>query len=200
MRSDTAAEDIKQLAEDIHEQAKTGPQPPSRPAFAQGSPQSRMRAANGPANRADAPRPPAGRPGARPDAPARPLAPSKNSPLVDFGKGNRPTMNNGLDERTLLRVGERLLDEIRRHGRTGRRAAGRAATPARPIRIPVPALVPTRVPTRVLLEQERARGMEERRFSRAEQRGDISDESNDPNYRRFLAEQRANTARHRRSA
>lgn len=105
-------------------------------------------------------------------------------------------MNNGLDERTLLRVGERLLDEIRRRGRTGRRAAGRAATPARPIRM----LVPTRVPTRVLLEQERARGMEERRFSRAEQRGDISDESNDPNYRRFLAEQRANTARHRRSA
>ncbi len=201
MRSDTAAEDIGQLAEDIHEQAKTGPQPPSRPAFAQGSPQSRMRAANGPANRAGAPRPPAGRPGARPDAPARPLAPSRNGPLVDFfGKGNRPTMNNGLDERTLLRVGERLLDEIRRRGRTGRRAAGRAATPARPIRMPVPALVPTRVPTRVLLEQERARGMEERRFSRAEQRGDISDESNDPNYRRFLAEQRANTARHRRSA
>lgn len=197
MRSDTAAEDIGQLAEDIHEQAKTGPQPPSRPAFAQGSPQSRMRAANGPANRAGAPRPPAGRPGARPDAPARPLAPSRNGPLVDFfGKGNRPTMNNGLDERTLLRVGERLLDEIRRRGRTGRRAAGRAATPARPIRM----LVPTRVPTRVLLEQERARGMEERRFSRAEQRGDISDESNDPNYRRFLAEQRANTARHRRSA
>ncbi|MEE4091539.1 hypothetical protein V2E38_10980, partial [Bifidobacterium longum subsp. infantis] len=51
MRSDTAAEDIGQLAEDIHEQAKA-PQPPSRPAFAQVSPQSSMRAANGPANRA----------------------------------------------------------------------------------------------------------------------------------------------------
>ncbi|RGW62359.1 hypothetical protein, partial [Bifidobacterium longum] len=75
-------------------------------------------------------------------------------------------------------------------------AAGRAATPARPIRIPEPA----RVPTRVLLERERARGTEERRFSRAEQRGDISDENNDANYRRFLAEQRANTARHRRGA
>lgn len=196
MRSDTAAEDIGQLAEDIHEQAKAGPQPPSRPAFAQGSPQSRMRAANGPANRADASRPPAGRPGARPDAPARPLAPSRNAPLAGFGKGNKPTVNNGLDERTLMRVGERLLNDMRRRGRTNRPAAGRAATPARPIRIPVP----ERVPTRVLLERERARSMEERRFSRAEQRGDISDENNDANYRRFLAEQRANTARHRRGA
>ena len=194
MRSDTAARDIGQLAEDIHEQAKAGPQPPSRPAFAQGSPQSRMRAANGPANRAGGR--PAGRPGARPDAPARPLAPSRNGPLVDFGRGNKLTVNNGLDERTLMRVGERLLDDMQRRGRTRRHAAGRAATPARPIRIPVP----ERVPTRVLLERERARGMEERRFSRAEQRGDISDESNDPNYRRFLAEQRANTARHRRGA
>lgn len=194
MRSDTAAEDIGQLAEDIHEQAKAGPQPPSRPAFAQGAPQSRMRAANGPANRAGGR--PAGRPGARPDAPARPLAPSRNGPLVDFGRGNKLTVNNGLDERTLIRVGERLLDDMQRRGRTRRHAAGRAATPARPIRIPVP----ERVPTRVLLERERARGMEERRFSRAEQRGDISDESNDPNYRRFLAEQRANTARHRRGA
>lgn len=196
MRSDTAAEDIGQLAEDIHEQAKNGPKTPSRPAFAQGSPQSRMRAANGPASRADASRPPAGRPGARPDAPARPLAPSKNALLAGFGKGYKPTVNNGLDERTLMRVGERLLNDMRRRGRTNRPAAGRAATPARPIRIPEPA----RVPTRVLLERERARGTEERRFSRAEQRGDISDENNDPNYRRFLAEQRANTARHRRGA
>lgn len=196
MRSDTAAEDIRQLAEDIHEQAKNGPKTPSRPAFAQGSPQSRMRAANGPANRADASRPPAGRPGARPDAPARPLAPSKNAPLAGFGKGYKPTVNNGLDERTLMRVGERLLNDMRRRGRTNRPAAGRAATPARPIRIPEP----ERVPTRVLLERERARGTEERRFSRAEQRGDISDENNDANYRRFLAEQRANTARHRRGA
>lgn len=193
MRSDTAAEDIGQLAEDIHEQAKA-PQPPSRPAFAQVSPQSRMRAANGPANRAG--ERPAGRPGARPDAPVRPPAPSKNSPLVDFGKGNKLTVNNGLDERTLMRVGERLLDDMQRRGRTRRHAAGRAATPARPIRIPAP----NSGATRALLEQERARGMEERRFSRAEQRGDISDESNDPNYRRFLAEQRANTARHRRGA
>lgn len=196
MRSDEAGKDIGQLAEEIHEQAKAGPQPPSRPAFAQGSPQSRMRAANGPANRADASRPPAGRPEARPDAPARPLAPSKNAPLAGFGKGNKLTVNNGLDERTLMRVGERLLDDMQRRGRTRRHAAGRAATPARPIRIPEP----ERVPTRVLLERERARGMEERRFSRAEQRGDISDESNDANYRRFLAEQRANTARHRRGA
>lgn len=105
-------------------------------------------------------------------------------------------MNNGLDERTLMRVGERLLNDMRRRGRTNRPAAGRAATPARPIRIPEP----ERVPTRVLLERERARGTEERRFSRAEQRGDISDENNDANYRRFLAEQRANTARHRRGA
>ena len=193
MRSDTAAEDIGQLAKDIHEQAKA-PQPPSRPAFAQGSPQSRMRAANGPANRADAHA--AGRPGARPDAPARPLAPSKARPLVDFGRGNKLTVNNGLDERTLMRVGERLLDAMQRRGRTRRHAAGRAATPARPIRIPAS----NSGATRALLERERARRMEERRFSRAEQRGDISDEYNDPNYRRFLAEQRANTARHRRGA
>ncbi|MEE4091863.1 hypothetical protein V2E38_12850 [Bifidobacterium longum subsp. infantis] len=96
----------------------------------------------------------------------------------------------------MMRVGERLLDDMQRRGRTRRHAAGRAATPARPIRIPRR----TAGRQRALLEQERARGMEERRFSRAEQRGDISDESNDPNYRRFLAEQRANTARHRRGA
>lgn len=105
-------------------------------------------------------------------------------------------MNNGLDERTLIRVGERLLNDMRRRGRTNRPASGRAATPARPIRIPAS----NSEATRALLERERARSTEERRFSRAEQRGDISDESNDPNYRRFLAEQRANTARHRRGA